>query len=464
MSRRTIKETAAAFSVKQALKYIDKNPEENIPKLLNFLERHDRGAQITSPVRSVREAIQDKDNNWSKLLMSLWTDVDAGVRMRLFENFVINASMIGSPQQQQTSRKEGCNVPWAILLDPTSACNLKCAGCWAAEYGGKLNLSLEEMDSVIRQGKEMGTYFYIFSGGEPMVRKNDIIRLCGLHPDCAFLAFTNGTLFDEAFADEMLRVKNFVPALSIEGFREATDSRRGAGTYDKVIAAMKLLKRKKLPFGISLCYTAANTEVIGSDEYIDAMIELGAKFAWFFTYMPVGVNAVPELMVSPAQREHMYHTIRGWRSTKPLFTLDFWNDGEYAGGCIAGGRSFLHINANGDIEPCAFIHYADSNIRENTLLEAYKRPLFMQYYKNQPFNQNMLRPCPLLDNAGKLAEMVEASGARSTDLEHPEDVRSLCGKCESAARQWAPVADQLWQNSDPFTSRVRQRAKEPLAE
>ena len=76
------------------------------------------------------------------------------------------------------------------------------------------------------------------------MRKDDIIRLCDMHPDCAFLAFTNGTLIDEAFADEMLRVKNFVPAISIEGFEEATDSRRGKGTYKKVIETMQLLKRK----------------------------------------------------------------------------------------------------------------------------------------------------------------------------------------------------------------------------
>ena len=455
MSDRTIMESTKALGVKQVLKYVDRNPDENIPKLLNWLEKHDKHGQVTRQVQSVRQAIENKDNNWYKLVSSLWTDVNDDVRLKLFENFVINATMIGSPRQLKIAADNDCNVPWAILLDPTSACNLHCTGCWAAQYGNRLNLTLDELDSIIRQGKKMGTYFYIYSGGEPTVRKDDIIRLCGMHPDCAFLAFTNGTLFDDAFADEMLRVKNFVPAISIEGFEEATDSRRGHGTYQKVIETMKLLKRKKLPFGISLCYTSQNAEVIGSDDYIDQMIDLGAKFAWFFTYMPVGTDAVPDLMVSPEQRKFMYEKIRGWRNTKQLFTMDFWNDGEYAGGCIAGGRSYLHINANGDIEPCAFIHYSDSNIRTHTLLEAYKRPLFMQYRRNQPFNDNMLRPCPLLDNAGKLAEMVEASGAHSTDLQHPEDVHMLCDKCSHAAEHWQPVADELWNSSSHHVSRAR---------
>ena len=104
--------------------------------------------------------------------------------------------------------------------------------------------------------------------------------------------------------------------------------------------------------------------MIGSEEYFDQMIGMGAKFAWFFTYMPVGKGAVKELMATAEQREMMYHRIREYRRTKPIFTVDFWNDGEYVGGCIAGGRCYCHINANGDIEPCAFIHYSDSNIRE----------------------------------------------------------------------------------------------------
>ena len=64
--------------------------------------------------------------------------------------------------------------------------------------------------------------------------------------DCVFLCFTNATLIDEAFADEMLRVKNFIPAISLEGFEEATDGRRGEGVYQKVIDAMELLQPQEI--------------------------------------------------------------------------------------------------------------------------------------------------------------------------------------------------------------------------
>ena len=139
-------------------------------------------------------------------------------------------------------------------MDPTSACNLHCTGCWAAEYGNKLNLSLDELDDIIRQGKDMGVYFYIYTGGEPLVRKKDIITL------------------DEAFADEMLRVKNFIPAISLEGDETTTDSRRGAGTYQKVLRAIDLLHERKLIYGISSCYTSVNWDAISSREYFQKLI------------------------------------------------------------------------------------------------------------------------------------------------------------------------------------------------
>lgn len=443
----TVNEKMEAFGLKKVLGYLDSNPEENVPKVLGWLKKFDRENYYQTAYDMVEEALKDPENNWYQLIMSLYTDIDAGVRKKTFENFLINSSIVGCQRKNKNEEKYGCNIPWAILMDPTSACNLHCTGCWAADYGNRLNMDYDTLDNIIEQGKALGTYMYIYSGGEPLVRKKDIIRLCEKHNDCEFLAFTNGTLIDEEFANEMLRVQNFIPAISIEGYEAETDFRRGEGTYRSVVKAMEILKQKKLPLGASLCYTSKNVDTIGSEAYIDDLIRMGCKFAWFFTYMPVGVDAVPELMANAEQRKFMYEQIRRFRETKPLFTMDFWNDGEYVNGCIAGGRCYLHINANGDIEPCAFIHYADSNIKEKTLLEAYRSPLFLQYRKNQPFNRNMLRPCPLLDNPGRLANMVKESGAKSTDMSHPEDVDSLSKKCRTAAENWKPVADTIWESS-----------------
>nr|WP_325217089.1 radical SAM protein [uncultured Oscillibacter sp.] len=434
------------LGIKTAYSYIEKDPERNLPKLMEWVDKlAGTGPDSFQEQRDAfRAVINDPDNNMHQLIMNTLQGVDNGVLKAFFVNFFLNANIIGWPIQEKFRKKYNCNIPWAILLDPTSACNLHCTGCWAAEYGNKLNLSFEEIDSIIRQGKELGVYMYIYTGGEPLVRKNDLIRLCEKHSDCQFLAFTNATLIDESFADDMLRVKNFIPAISLEGFETATDGRRGNGVYQKVVRAMNILKEKKLPFGISACYTSQNLDSISSDTFLDQLVEWGARFIWYFHYMPVGNDAVPALLPNPQQREQMYHRIRAIRASKPIFAMDFQNDGEYVGGCIAGGRRYLHINANGDVDPCVFIHYSDSNIRERTLLECLQGPIFMAYHDGQPFNENHLRPCPMLENPELLRKMVKETGAHSTDLQSPETVDHLCDKCTSYAQCWKLEADRLW--------------------
>ena len=426
--------------------YLERDPEKNIMKVMDWVDALAGDGENSFPVQraAFRQVLEDPDNNMHRLIMDILENVDRDVVKATFQNFFLNANIIGWPKQEEMRAQYGCNIPWAILLDPTSACNLHCTGCWAAEYGNKLNLTFDEIDSIIRQGKELGVYMYIYTGGEPLVRKKDLIALCEKHSDCQFLAFTNATLIDEAFADDMLRVRNFMPAISLEGFESATDGRRGDGVYRKVVRAMNILREKRLPFGISACYTSQNLDSISSEAFIDQLTAWGAKFIWYFHYMPVGNDAAPALLPSPEQRTAMYRRVREIRRTKPIFAMDFQNDGEYVGGCIAGGRRYLHINANGDADPCVFIHYSDSNIREKTLLECLQGPMFMAYHDGQPFDENHLRPCPMLENPHLLREMVRRTGAHSTDMQSPESVDHLCDKCVSYAQCWSPQADKLW--------------------
>ena len=437
-----MKNAAFSAAISAGLSYLEKDPETSLPKLMALVDKLCPEDYYVSQRAAARKAIEEK-NNWYQLILRMY-ELDPSVRKAFFQNFVINASVKGSAIQNDNVDKYDCNIPWAILLDPTSACNLHCTGCWAAEYGHQLNLSLETIDSIVRQGKELGTYMYIYTGGEPLVRKKDLIKICEMHPDCEFLSFTNGTLIDEEFCQEMLRVKNFVPAISLEGFEEANDSRRGEGCYENVMHAMALLKEHKLPFGVSTCYTRTNFEDISSEAFYDKLIDLGALFVWFFHYMPVGNEAVPELMVTPEQREEMFHRIRAFRETKPIFAMDFQNDGEYVGGCIAGGRRYLHINAKGDVEPCVFIHYSNVNIHDCSLLDALRSPIFMAYHRNQPFNGNHLRPCPMLENPDRLPKLVAETGAANTDYQAPESAEHLCAKCQQYAADWQPTADKLW--------------------
>ncbi|HQP24727.1 MAG TPA: radical SAM protein [Smithellaceae bacterium] len=431
-------------TVNLLLQYLSNNPMEKLPKMFTIAEKMDRDHLHATQIKAMREAVLDENSVWHQFVQDLFRDIDLKVLQKAMECFFINANLVGAPIKNEMEEKYDCNIPWAILMDPTSACNLSCTGCWAAQYGDKNNLSFETLDSICKQGKELGTYFYIFSGGEPLVRKKDIIRLCETNPDCYFFAFTNGTLVDDAFCEDMLRVGNFSLAFSIEGDEKATDMRRGSGTYQKVIKAMERMRKHRLLFGYSTCYHRYNTESVGSDEFVDDMIARGCRFSWNFTYMPIGKDAVLNLLAAPEQRAYMYRRIREIRASKPIFAMDFWNDGEFTQGCIAGGRCYLHINAAGDVEPCAFVHYSNVNIHDVTLLEALRSPLFMAYRRRQPFNHNHLRPCPVLDNPEAILEMVNESGAKSTDMEAPEDVDVLSAKTTEAADKWAITAERLW--------------------
>ena len=277
--------TLKKLGIEQTFNYIYKDPNKNMEKLMDWADKFSKG-DFPSQRKAIREAIENPEHPYYSYVRKIFKEVDPNVAKTLAVNLFINAALIGWPKEEELREKYDCNIPWAILLDPTSACNLHCTGCWAAEYGHKLNLTYDEIDDIITQGKELGVYMYIYTGGEPLVRKKDLIRLCEKHSDCVFLCFTNATLIDEEFADEMLRVGNFVPSISLEGFEEATDGRRGDGVYQKVTKAMALLREKKLIYGISCCYTSANYESITSEEFYDSMIDLGSYFVWYFHYMP----------------------------------------------------------------------------------------------------------------------------------------------------------------------------------
>ncbi len=216
-----------------------------MPQVVSLIEKFvPAGSSIDSTVQGIKAGLADPDNNWSRYAMSIWEDIDDGVRRALFENFVMNGTFLETDINEALQEKYDCNIPWTMLIDPTSACNLHCTGCWAAEYGSGSILAMRSWTTSFARARSWASHFYLFSGGEPLVRKADILRLCQAHPDCEFSAFTNGTLIDEAFAGEMLRVKNFLPAISVEGFEEATDSRRGAGTFRRVECAMALLRER----------------------------------------------------------------------------------------------------------------------------------------------------------------------------------------------------------------------------
>ena len=433
-----------------AMKYINKDRETNLLKLVDMAQKIMGGSYPDYVFDNARELFSHPEEKWMQFMYKSLDELDPNIVKMHVLNLGYEAGLAGMKRVKEMREKYQCNVPWAILMDPTSACNLHCTGCWAAEYGHQMSLTFDQLDDIITQGKKLGIHFYVMTGGEPLVRKDDIVKLAEKHNDCAFHIFTNGTLIDEEFCRKVKKVGNISFALSVEGYEETNDGRRGEGVFQKVMHAMDIMKANGLLYGVSICYTSKNIEVVTSDEFLDMLIEKGCRLAWYFHYMPVGNDAALDLLPSNEQREYMYHRvreIRGMKTGKQIFAMDFQNDAEFVGGCIAGGKNYLHINPNGDVEPCVFIHYSGANIKEKSLLECLQHPLFMQYHNNMPFNDNMLRPCPMLENPERLRKMVHESGAKSTDMTSPEPVDDLCNKTTPYAERWEKKADELWKEN-----------------
>ena len=425
-------------ALNKTVNYLLEDPERNITKIMDMLDKVAPTDLFPSQRIAFRNAIERK-NNWYELLMRV-LDLNPTVRNDLIRMFLVDANLMAWPEQEANREKYQCNIPWALLMDPTSACNLHCTGCWAAEYGSKQNLTLDEMDSVIRQAKELGTHVFIYTGGEPLVRKRDVIALCEQHPDCAFLSFTNadphrrGLLPGHAAREELL------PAISVEGFEEATDARRGDGTYGKVVAAMRLLKRHGLPFGRFVllhepkCHVDRIRRILRLDDRAGARCSAGSS-----PTCPSASTLPPTSWPRPSSARRCTISCAACATRSRCSRSTSGTMASSWAAAIAGGRRYLHINAAGDVEPCVFAHYANANIRDVSLWTRLRSPIFMAYYEQQPFNYNYLRPCPTLDNAGILADMVDRAGAHSTDLQHAEDAHDLCASALPPPQNGRPL-------------------------
>ncbi len=454
MAREAAKAAFGGAAVKQALRYLSDNPEENLINLMRLGERIAKEEHHKATARRWAELFGDENNNWRELAVRLVRDTPPKIREKLAVNFLVNAGLLCPARTREAEAKYGIHVPWAILIDPTGRCNLRCKGCWAAEYDRTKDMDFDTLDRVLTEAEELGIRFFVVSGGEPTIRMQDLLSLAAKHDESVFHVFSNGTLITAGIAQRLADLGNVTFAISIEGLEASTDARRGHGVFRKVMVAMDNLRDAGVVFGFSATYTRLNTEEIGSDEFIDLMVAKGCRLGWLFTYIPVGGGADLDYMATPEQRAGMFRKVQEWRGKKPIFIADFWNDGEAVGGCIAGGRRYFHINSAGDVEPCAFVHYSDVNIKDCSVVDALRSPLFKAYQKNQPFNPNLLRPCPIIDNPEFLEKVVLESGAHPTQgngVTASELRRLLC----SYAEGWGMVADGIWDETHASDSEIR---------
>lgn len=440
-----LKQTAATRTANALLTLVSHASDRDVDRFLGLLERVAPQPSSKEMVCTVRKQWSE-DLSFGRLIKRLLREVNPRCRERFVANLVLNNSWGPLAARREAFAAEtGYQPPLTILISPTMRCNLRCAGCYAGEYSQRDDLPYDVLDRVLSEAESLGIFFVTVLGGEPFVR-SDLWNLYEKHRDVYFQVYTNGTLLDQAAVDRMAALGNVAPMISLEGFEAETDARRGKGTYHALMAAMDRLHAAGVLFGFSSMVTRQNVDTVVSDEFNDMLIEKGVFVGWHFLYMPVGRDPDLDLMPTPAQRDLLRRQgAAHLRATRPIFVIDFWNDAPYAGGCIAGGRYYIHINSEGWVEPCIFTHFAVDNVRDRSLADCLRSPFFLAIRRRQPFSDDLLRPCMLIDHPQVFREIYAEYQPTPTHLGALSLVDGLRPGLDEYARSLAPILDRAWQ-------------------
>lgn len=266
--------------------------------------------------------------------------------------------------------EKGVHVPPILVFSITSRCNLNCKGCYHRTLRDqpKREISVETIRSTLAEAKELGISFVVFGGGEPLIRK-EIIELTASYPEIMFMIFTNGLLIDGEFIDMLRRQRNLVPLLSMEGYQDGTDGRRGSGVYDRLQAIISNLKKQNIFWGTSITVTRSNFNIVTDQCFVDRMVRSGCRLFMFVEYTPVK-DGTEDWVMTQEQRAEMKKIRDVLRSRFSAWFVALPGDEEEIGGCLSAGKGFVHISSDGDVEPCPFVPYSDVNLANATLKEA----------------------------------------------------------------------------------------------
>lgn len=432
-------------ALKSAVAVFPKFSNKNLVKLANFSEKITKDDFGKKVVRFAKKRFEE-NHPAVQLVKRAFNRLNRKSRAKVVDNLLVRASLLGVPYRNEIQKKTGARVPYTLVIDVTMKCNLKCAGCWAGKYAREEDMSFELLDKIVKEGKELGIYFYTITGGEPFVRQ-DLFKLFNKHSDAYFMIFTNGTFIDKPMAKRIAKAGNIAACISIEGFEKETDARRGQGTFKKIMEAMDNLREEGVLFGFSATPTRQNSEAMLSDEFIDVLIAKGCLIGWYFTYIPIGMAPDIALMQTPEQRDKFRKRVHELRDKKAIFFGDFWNDGPYTNGCIAGGRDYIHITNRGDVEPCVFAHFAVDNIKDKSLLEAFSSDFFKEIRKRQPFDKNCLTPCMIIDNPQILRDIVKKTNAHPTH-EGADSIikdKKIIEHLDKYSKEYHKIADPIWE-------------------
>lgn len=303
--------------------------------------------------------------------------------------------------------KDNFAVPPFMILSITDACNLKCTGCYA-KVNNRNNKDIMDkglINRILQEADEIGINIILLAGGEPLVRKADIFEFVKYFKNILFPLFTNGVLLEDDDIGYLKAHKNLIPILSIEGFEEETDNRRGKGVYQKLDSLFQTLKKNNIFYGTSITVTKENYDLVTSDIFVKNLVEAGCGIFFYVEYVPVDDEA-DNLVLSEKQKLNITNTMSILEKKYSGVFVAFPGNEEAFGGCLAAGRGFVHINSAGDLEPCPFVPYSDTNIRDKHLLDSLKSQFLSRIKQNHSMLTETKGGCALWENRELLKRLL----------------------------------------------------------
>jgi len=378
-------------------------------------------------------------------LRHIFKNTNANCRRAIINNLILNEGIKGQQIRSHVTKTLGFDIPTLLVITPTQRCPLKCYGCYSAEHPKQEDLTFEALDKLLSEARGMGIYFFVISGGEPYIYPH-MFDIFEKYSDCYFQTYTSGiTLAEKDDAKRLAKLGNVLPCISIEGLEKETDERRGNGHFRRILKAMSNLRAAGVPFGFSATATRKNHEILLSDEVVDFYANQGCALGYYFQYMPIGRSPVFDLVPTPAQRIERYHRINDLRKRKKILLADFWCDGPLVGGCLAGGRRYLHINNLGHVEPCVFAQAYDMSVHDHSLMYILENSkLFRSIRKRQPYSDNLLRPCMIIDVPECWRDAINESNAKLSYSTADNVAKDLKDKIENFASEYAKLANPIW--------------------
>lgn len=325
----------------------------------------------------------------------------------------------GRAARERSKRlRQGLLVPPIVIFSITNRCNLRCRGCYAQAIREPTSdaLSSEEVSRIIGEAGELGVSFIVVAGGEPLLRP-EIVEIALRSPRIVFLLVTNGMLLAADTVARLRTVRNIVPVLSIEGTQVETDDRRGAGVHRRLVEKMAELKAAGVLFSLSLTVTRGNFATVTDAAFVRGAMEAGCRFFLYLEYTPIRAGTEGWAM-SPEQREEMSRRMPALRSRfRAVFVAVPWDE-EEVGGCLAGGRGFVHVNAVGGLEPCPFAPYSDASLKTTSFARALGSPFLAALREGHARFEHTSDGCSLYRQRGELAALL---GAQLPDSETGEE-------------------------------------------